>query len=137
MNEVQKGALEFHKKYGHPIGITPMMPTDKQLLLRARLISEEAAEFITAASRRDMVGMCDALADLLYVVYGTAVVIGVDMEPISMAVQLSNMTKDGGVEGSGKTMKGPGFKPPNIRVELEEQEWDGLCYAIGPDPHCH
>lgn len=122
MNQVQKGVQEFHEKYGCLVAYKPTMPEAKVLLLRARLIVEEAAEFMAAASNEDMEGMCDALADLLYVTYGTAVVMGVDMEPISAEVQRSNMTKDGGGQDSGgKIMKGPDFEEPDIAYQLAKQ----------------
>lgn len=123
MDKVQEGVQAFHKKYGCLTKYRPTMPEDKVLLLRARLIVEEAAEFMVAASNRDMAEMVDALADLLYVTYGTAVVMGVDMEPISAEVQRSNMTKDGGGQDSGgKIMKGPNFEEPDIAGQLLEQE---------------
>lgn len=122
MNEVQKGVREFHERYGCLVKYEPTMPKPEILLLRARLIVEEAAEFMKAASNEDMVEMTDALADLLYVTYGTAVVMGVDMEPISAEVQRSNMTKDGGGHDSGgKIMKGPDFEKPDIKGKLAEQ----------------
>lgn len=122
MHKAQKQVLDFHKKYGHLIGKFPIVPDDKTLLLRSRLIVEEAAEFVIAASRSNLDEMCDALADLLYVVYGTAISLGVDMEPVLNEVHRSNMTKDGGKEGSGKTMKGVGFAPPRI-AEALQQSW--------------
>lgn len=132
MDKVQKGVQKFHEKYGCLTRYHPKMPDAKVLLLRARLIVEEAAEFMSAASNEDMVGMCDALADLLYVTYGTAVVMGVDMEPISAEVQRSNMTKDGGGQDSGgKIMKGPDFEEPDIAGKLTEQD---LCgWKLKPD----
>lgn len=132
MDKVQKGVQKFHEKYGCLVNYKPTMPDDRVLLLRTRLIMEEAAEFAVAASNRDMVAMCDALADLRYVTDGTAVVMGVDMEPISDEVQRSNMTKDGGGQDSGgKIMKGPDFKEPNVGLELGWQGWtfahEGCC----------
>ncbi len=123
MNKVQKGVQQFHEKYGCLTKYQPTMPDPQVRLLRASLIIEEAAEFMVAARNKDMIGMCDALADLLYVTYGTAVVMGVDMEPISDEVQRSNMTKDGGGKDSGgKIMKGPDFEEPDIALELLRQE---------------
>ncbi len=123
MDTVQRGVKEFHEKYGCLTRYKPTMPDAQTRLLRASLIVEEAAEFMAAARNEDMVGMCDALADLLYVTYGTAVVMGVDMEPISAEVQRSNMTKDGGGQDSGgKVMKGPDFEEPDIAGKLIEQE---------------
>lgn len=122
MNKVQKGVQEFHEKYGCLAKYEPTVPDAKILLLRARLIVEEAAEFMSAASNENMIEMCDALADLLYVTYGTAVVLGVDMEPISAEVQRSNMTKDGGGQDSGgKIMKGPNFEEPDIAGTIAKQ----------------
>lgn len=124
MDKTQKGVQEFHKKYGCVTNHKPVMPDAETRLLRARLIVEEAAEFMAAASNGNMIEMCDALADLLYVTYGTAVVMGVDMEPISAEVQSSNMTKDGGGQDSGgKIMKGPDFKKPDVSRRLSEQGW--------------
>lgn len=125
MDKTQKGVQEFHKKYGCMVNYKPTVPDAEVLLLRARLIVEEAGEFMAAANNEDMVGMCDALADLLYVTYGTAVVMGVDMEPISDEVQRSNMTKDGGGQDSGgKIMKGPDFEEPDIVKILADQGWN-------------
>ena len=122
MNKTQNGVQEFHEKYGCLVKYTPVIPSSDVLLLRSRLIVEEAAEFMTAASNGDIAEMSDALADLLYVTYGTAVVMGIDMEPISEEVQRSNMTKDGGGKDSGgKIMKGPDFKEPDIKSELSKQ----------------
>lgn len=122
MDNVQQGVYNFHKKYNCPVAAFPTIPDPTLLLLRGRLIVEEAAEFLKAASNRDLPEMCDALADLLYVTYGTAVVMGVDMGPISEEVQRSNMTKDGGGHDSGgKVMKGPDFSPPDIGKCLRDQ----------------
>ena len=124
MDKVQKGVQDFHEKYGCLTKYEPTMPDPQVRLLRASLIVEEAAEFMSAARNADMEGMCDALADLLYVTYGTAVVMGVDMEPISDEVQASNMTKDGGgSDAGGKIMKGPDFRPPDIKARLLRQGW--------------
>ncbi len=124
MDKLQKGVRDFHEKYGCLMKDEPTMPDPQVRLLRASLIVEEAAEFMSAARNANMEGMCDALADLLYVTYGTAVVMGVDMEPISDEVQASNMTKDGGGSDSGgKIMKGPDFCPPDIKSRLDEQGW--------------
>ena len=132
MDKVQKGVQNFHEKYGCLTEHKPTMPDAKVLLLRARLIVEEAAEFMVAASNQDMVEMCDALADLLYVTYGTAVTMGVDMEPISAEVQRSNMTKDGGGQDSGgKIKKGPDFKETDISRQLSQQGWIHFVVTAG------
>ncbi len=69
-------------------------------------------------------GLVDGLCDLLYVVYGTAVTMGVDLEPVFAEVQRSNMTKDGGgKDAGGKIEKGPNFTPPDVIGQLNMQGW--------------
>ena len=119
MNEEQRGVQLFHEKYGCVTKYTPEMPDADLRLLRTRLIVEEAGEFAKAASCSDMVEMVDALCDLLYVVYGAAVAMGVDLEPLFAEVQRSNMTKDGGGhDNGGKVVKGPNFEEPDLATIL-------------------
>lgn len=120
----QDSVKSFHSKYGAVVNTKPTLIDDKSKLLRVRLISEEAAEFASAASKNDMVGMCDALCDLLYVTFGTAVELGVDIKPMFDEVHASNMTKDGGGSDSGgKIVKGPNFKVPDLLKLLKQQGW--------------
>ena len=114
---------EFHQKYGAPIQSTPGQIGVKDRLRRARLISSEAAEFLEAADTGDFVEMVDALADILVVTYGTAIEMGVDLEPIFAEVHRSNMSKNGGNDPGGKILKGPGFTPPDIMRGLTEQDY--------------
>ncbi len=125
MNEMQRSVKEFHEKYDAiPLPNEPTMPTHEIRLLRTRLIIEETAEFVEAASRGDMVEMVDALCDLLYVTFGTALFLGIDVEPVFQEVQRSNMTKDGGGQDcAGKICKGPSFEPPNVLGCLQDQGW--------------
>ncbi len=121
MSPEQKMVRDFHSKYGAPVAGRPAMPTAKDCLRRARLIVSEAAEFLEAADQGDFVEMVDALADILVVTYGTAVEMGVDLEPVFVEVQRSNMSKNGGFDAGGKILKGPGFSPPDIPAELARQ----------------
>ena len=125
MTNQQQMVEDFHNKYHCDHTSHPTMPTEKLLLLRSRLIADEAAEFLSAASKGDFVEMVDALCDILYVTYGAAVVMGEDLDPIFAEVQASNMTKDGGGKDSaGKVEKGPNFREPDIKGKLREQGWD-------------
>ena len=70
-----------------------------------------------------MVEAADALADLVYVVYGMAIESGIDLDRVLAEVQASNLSKlmpDGTVRlrGDGKVLKGPGFFPPDVRRAL-------------------
>jgi len=125
MTPQQRMVQEFHEKYDAPVRTVPTMISPKDRLRRARLIFTEASEFIEAADREDLVQMVDALADLLVVVYGAAVELGVDLEPVFAEVHRSNMSKDGGMDVGGKILKGSGFRPPDIAAVLRAQGWTG------------
>jgi|SRR5688572_8051413 len=91
--------------------------------LRVRLIAEELDEFADAVRRQDPVAMIDALCDLLYVVYGAGVALGVDLEPFFREVHRSNMAKAGGdTREDGKQLKPEGWEPPQIAAILEQQK---------------
>jgi predicted HAD superfamily Cof-like phosphohydrolase len=123
--------LAFHEKYNLPRPARPVMPGPKDCLRRARLIFTEAAEFIEAADQGDFVEMVDALADILVVTYGTAVEMGVDLEPVFAEVQRSNMSKNGGLDVGGKVRKGPAFSPPDIAAALRQQGYSPESVPAG------
>ncbi|MFC4565373.1 MazG nucleotide pyrophosphohydrolase domain-containing protein [Nocardiopsis mangrovi] len=59
------------------------------------------------------------LADVLYVTYGTADALGIDLPAVFDEVHRSNMSKldaDGGVlrRADGKVLKGAGYRPPTL-----------------------
>lgn len=120
MNTMQKMVRDFHRKYDTISSDTVELPSAEMNMFRARLIVEEAGEFLKAATHKDVVEMVDALCDILYVTFGTADVMGVDLEPLFNEVQRSNMTKEGKDE-SGKIRKGPNYSPPDLRSLLIKQ----------------
>lgn len=140
---------EFHKVYGMPILPTTSPSVDNtRVPLRYLLIAEEFAELtgalygpeaeediqkeimrVMAASyntdyRADTVEAADALADLVYVVYGFALETGIPLDTVLLEVQRSNLSKLG-EDGKpvrrkdGKILKGPNFSEPNIQAILE------------------
>ncbi len=60
---------------------------------RVSWISEELQELSQALQDRDLVEIADALGDILYFVFGTAVSLGMDLEPIFDEIHRSNMQK--------------------------------------------
>lgn len=111
----------FHGKFGAYIGSKPGFPPADVAELRRDLIVEETEELFRAMERRDLAGVADALADLLYVVYGTAVSFGIDIRPVFAEVHRANMAKTGGgMRPDGKVLKPAGWQPPRI-VEVLEQ----------------
>ena len=123
MNSEQRMVREFHDRYLEDNGDVPTLLSDRTLLFRGRLIVEEAAEFLEAASNRDLVEVADALVDILYVTYGAANVLGIDLEPLFCEVHRSNMTKLGRLDPAGKVAKGSEWSPPQIKRLLVAQGW--------------
>lgn len=87
--------------------------------VRLALIQEELAELAYAWSRTDIVEIADALADLLYTVYGTAVAIGIKIDAVFKEVHTSNMTKE--VDDRDIKPRGDTYKRPNIAAVLRKQ----------------
>jgi predicted HAD superfamily Cof-like phosphohydrolase len=113
---------QFQDKMGLTIGDEPAI---RDAELRKRLVLEEAQEFVDAVDAGDLVEAVDALADIIYVVLGSAVTFGVDMAPIMAIVHAANMTKDPALrDDNGKIAKPKGFIPPDasIRLELTRQK---------------
>ena len=118
----QKNVEEFHKAFGCIANDKTTDLNAATRLLRARLITEEAAEFVSACAKNDIVGIADAIADLLYVTYGAAVSFGMDAQALFNEVHKSNMTKSASRDGSGKVLKGPNYRPPNLEKILWPDE---------------
>ena len=156
MNKWQRQVAEFHEATGSTIGET-LDIRDREL--RAKLIMEEAVETVAALgytvtadifsaeawSRNDAEGdigsftktfkepdlieVIDGLCDLTYVVTGTAVAMGFDMDPHYEEVHRANMTKPAGPKREdGKQLKPEGWRPPAHdkiieRQRAREEEW--------------
>ncbi len=117
MNQWQTALVAFHEAMGQSVGSTPAI---RDAELRCKLIAEETGETITAILRGDLVEAIDGLCDVLYVVIGTAVAFGIDLEPFFAEVHRTNMLKTTGpVRADGKRMKPEGWKPPDIAGILE------------------
>ena len=123
MFDAQKMVQDFHLKYGAVCNSRPTMLSADDAVRRISLIFEEGSEFAGFTRKKDMVGMIDSLCDLLYVTYGTAVEMGIDLQPFFEEVHKSNMTKTSDKDSGGKIMKGPNFVAPDIKKYLDAQEW--------------
>ena len=122
MYEAQQMVLKFHKEFDIHIAETPSVPDERTQALRARLIQEEFDELKEAFKKNDLPHIAKELADLLYVVYGTAISYGIDMEPVFQEVQRSNMSKVGGYKREdGKWVKPANYSPANIAPILSLQ----------------
>lgn len=107
--------LEFQKRFGFPVRARPEWPTPPEVELRRALIQEEYKELLDAFRDQDLVETADAITDLIYVLIGTAITMGLDLRPVWDEVQRSNLAKTGGLKSpAGKLLKPEGWEPPDI-----------------------
>jgi predicted HAD superfamily Cof-like phosphohydrolase len=118
---------EFHEKFDSYVGIVPELPEDSEMALRLHLIMEEQLELATAMMDHNFAEIIKETGDLLYVVYGTAIACGVDMEPIMEEIHRSNMSKlqpDGSIarREDGKILKSDTYSPADLKSIIESQQ---------------
>lgn len=120
---VEQGMVtEFHRTFDIAVGTVPAIPEDATCALRVTLIQEEFDELRHAIATQDVAAVAKELADLLYVVYGTAVSCGIDMAPVFREVHRSNMSKIGGHKRSdGKWVKPSDYSPACLQPILDAQ----------------
>ena len=122
MMDPQAMVEEFHRKFEIAVGNGPSVPEEGTRQLRVRLIQEEFEELKEAMATQDLAGVAKELADLLYVVYGTAVSYGVDMDPVFREVHRSNLSKVGGYKrADGKWVKPSSYSPAQVEPLLAAQ----------------
>ncbi len=118
--------LEFHRKYGH-YEFFGYQPEPEVVDLRIRLIDEEVnKELLPVLEKLKnfqgtadewwtlQVELADALADSLYVIFGTCISMGTPIDRVFTEVHRSNMTKSTEKNEFGKTIKVPDWEPPNL-----------------------
>jgi predicted HAD superfamily Cof-like phosphohydrolase len=115
---------DFHRAFGQRIGEEPELAQDfTERNLRCSLMDEEFNEYIEAENKHDLVGVADALADIIYIALGTAISYGIPLDKVFEEVHRSNMAKlvDGKVlrRADGKVQKPDGWKAPDIAGILE------------------
>ena len=114
---------DFMEAFGQDVNIEPTWPDFSTRELRLEVIQEEVDELGEAMEQRDMVGIADALTDILYVVYGTGHSYGIDLDECFQEVHSSNMSKLG-EDGKpirrddGKILKGPNYFEPDLESIL-------------------
>ena len=90
------------------LGVTrpdsPTLVSMDYVLERANFMNEELEEFLDAAHAGDIVGVADALADIIYVALGTAHMMALPFDLIWAAVQKANMAKRRGVTRRGNAV---------------------------------
>lgn len=127
MSNWYKDVMDFHRAFGQRIGTTPAFPESiEERDLRISLLEEEFNEYMEAEQTLDLVGIADALADIIYIACGTAVSYGIPLDKVFEEVHRSNMAKL--VNGKpiyredGKVLKPEGWTPPQIEKIIENQK---------------
>lgn len=122
MTDEQTMVEEFHRKFEILIQAAPAEVTDETKQLRVRLIQEEFNELKESMAGGNLASVAKEMADLLYVVYGTAVSYGIDMEPVFREVHRSNLSKVGGYKrADGKWIKPATYSPASLEPILDAQ----------------
>jgi predicted HAD superfamily Cof-like phosphohydrolase len=122
MTDEQSMVEEFHRKFGILVQASPTEAGEDTKRLRIRLIQEEFDELKESMAEGNLAALAKEMADLLYVVYGTAVSYGIDMEPVFREVHRSNLSKVGGYKREdGKWVKPPTYSPADIEPLLALQ----------------
>lgn len=131
MHKWQQMVREFMERAEQVCPDIPTVPSMDVAVLRYRLINEELSELWSAidamyamAPEHLNAAVADTVADLLYVVLGTAVSWGIDIEPVFEEVHTANMRKfaEGGYRRpDGKWMKPPDWTGPDVAGILRRQ----------------
>lgn len=123
VNEPRKTPLEavkeFHEHYGMPVGESPKWLDSGRTQLRMELIKEEYKEMLQGYASEDLPNVAKELADMVYVIYGMAVELGIDLDSVFEEVHRSNMSKLGAdgkplYREDGKVLKGPNYSPADV-----------------------
>lgn len=88
---------EFCSVFGQELPKTPltdiMVTNPDTVKFRMSLIDEEYKELCQAVAENDFTEVVDALGDILYVVYGMGLRIGVNLDQVFDIIHKSNMSK--------------------------------------------
>jgi len=151
---LQRDVRQFMAIAGQAIPERPQWPDQETMDLRVRLESEEFTERMEALGyginlfvnrvdipnisqsifravvpaqivKRNLPASADGAIDLIYVLIGSLLAMGIDMWPLWDEVQRANMAKLGGPVVDGKLMKPEGWQPPDIEGLLLKQGWEG------------
>ena len=131
---IERDIREFREAFGLPINDSPTLLGEEEMNLHRDLIIEEYLEMVTAWEEGDLTEVFDGIIDMMYVLGGLAVHMGLPIEEGWREVHSSNMSKlDENGEAiyreDGKVMKSDRYFPPQLDILLEmaskvkEVEW--------------
>ena len=117
---------QFIEKYEVPCFKKPGFLDSTTFKFRIDFLEEELNEFKESCSQSDLIGMSDALIDLVYVAMGTAKMMGLPWEQLWDEVHSCNMNKikvinilDSKRKSAIDVIKPEGWKSPDIKKILQ------------------
>lgn len=163
-NVMQRQIAEFMRRCDQEVAKYPQLPDDKIVTLRIRLMVEEllgatdtkdwdelddveksryvhllvlnkSDELVKSMLDGDLVGVADGIADVLYVVIGTAIAYGINIKEVFDEVHRSNLSKTVWLEELqrytiekdefGKGIKPPTYSPADLETIVYRQVQEG------------
>lgn len=129
---------EFQNAFAQEVHSNPTLVSQKLSKLRYDLMAEENNEYLEACENSDLVGIADAVTDMAYILFGTALTHGLEhiLEKCFDEVQRSNMSKldenghpiingyNGVLDETrplGKILKSPNYSKPDLKQFFDEQ----------------
>lgn len=123
MTNMYQAVKEFQTAVGQNVGTRPEFPNEEERVLRRKLLKEEVEEYFDGEDKDDLENVAKELADIIYIVCGTAVSYGIPLDRVFDEVHRSNLSKLG-EDGKplrredGKILKGPNYSLPDIKSIL-------------------
>jgi predicted HAD superfamily Cof-like phosphohydrolase len=118
IKKLVKSVRRFHEAAGIHHPYIPSIVEMSRRELRVELLNEEFNEYLRAEHKADVVEIADALGDMMYVIVGTALEYGIDLDKVIAEICRSNLSKvtDGEVKrrDDGKILKPEAYSPPDI-----------------------
>jgi len=126
---------EFNETFGVPVFDEPQLDIfDREPALiryRMSLIEEEFNELVQAVAEKNFTETVDALADLVYVIQGMGVSLGIDLDKAFDIVHRSNMSKVCSTEEEAKATvqyyrerkDALGYDSPAYRMTPNRKRW--------------
>jgi NTP pyrophosphatase (non-canonical NTP hydrolase) len=121
--KAQSDVAKFHTAFKLHIGNWNLPEWEEDIAdRRITLIEEESSELVESLYQGDLPSIAKEICDLIYVALGTAIELGIDIDPVWEEVQASNMSKVGGTRrADGKWLKPDNYVSPNIEGVLAKQ----------------
>jgi predicted HAD superfamily Cof-like phosphohydrolase len=129
---------DFHQVFAPDLINTNVIDADIVAGSEARIefLEEEMDELRAAFENRDPVEFTDAIVDLMYFLYGTALSCGIPIEEAFAEVHATNMAKanpDGTVTRdprTNKVLKPEGWQAPDLAAVLQRARERGSPFTI-------